>query len=210
MTKDSWIKNCSKCPFYLSFIFVDDSVVFCRATRAETHELTNIINLYEGASGQKVNLDKFEMCFSKNSHRSIKQSFKDVFPIQITDKMTKYLGIPAYVGRSKNNIFQNIVDKIRSKLKGWKERCLSFVGRAILIKAVAQATPTYIMSFFYFLWEFVSRLRVLCASSGGEIMIWIRRFTGSISKSCAKSKKNGGMGFRTMRAFNEAMLAKHC
>jgi hypothetical protein len=85
--------------------------------------------------------------------------------------MTKYLGIPAYVGRSKNNIFQNIVDKIRSKLKGWKERCLSFVGRAILIKAVAQATPTYIMSFFYFLWEFVSRLRVLSASSGGEIMM---------------------------------------
>jgi hypothetical protein len=34
------------------------------------------------------------------------------------------------------------------KLKGWKEKSLSFAGRGTLIKAVAQAIPTYLMSSF--------------------------------------------------------------
>jgi len=33
-------------------------------------------------------------------------------------------------------------------LKGWKERNLSFEGRSVLIKVVAHAIPTYIMSCF--------------------------------------------------------------
>ena len=34
------------------------------------------------------------------------------------------------------------------KIAGWKGKLLSNAGREILIKAVAQATPTYIMSMF--------------------------------------------------------------
>jgi hypothetical protein len=40
------------------------------------------------------------------------------------------------------------MDKIWGKLKSWKEKNLSFAGRGVLIRAVAQAIPTYVMSCF--------------------------------------------------------------
>ena len=37
-------------------------------------------------------------------------------------------------------------ERVWKKLKGWKEKTLSQAGREVLIKAVVQAIPTYVMS----------------------------------------------------------------
>lgn len=39
-------------------------------------------------------------------------------------------------------------DKVINKLKGWKEKLLSQADKTFLIKAIAQAILTYIMSCF--------------------------------------------------------------
>jgi hypothetical protein len=43
-------------------------------------------------------------------------------------------------------VFASVQDRIWKKIKGWKEKCLSKAGKETLIKAVAQAIPSYIMS----------------------------------------------------------------
>jgi hypothetical protein len=68
--------------------------------------------------------------------------------MQRVDYFSKYLGMPTQLGRSKQEVFNFILDKIWKKLKGWKEKNLSFAGRSTLIKAVIQAIPTYVMSCF--------------------------------------------------------------
>lgn len=45
-------------------------------------------------------------------------------------------------------IISIIKERIWKKLKGWKEKLLSQVGREILVKVVVQAIPTYTMSCF--------------------------------------------------------------
>lgn len=60
----------------------------------------------------------------------------------------KYLGLPSVIRKSKNQVFAEIKEKVHKKLSGWKEKMLSMGGKEILIKAMAQAIPTYTMSCF--------------------------------------------------------------
>jgi hypothetical protein len=40
------------------------------------------------------------------------------------------------------------VERIIQRINGWKERMLSVSGKEVLLKALAQAIPVYVMSFF--------------------------------------------------------------
>ena len=68
--------------------------------------------------------------------------------IKVVECHSKYLGLPAFVGRSKKQVFNFVQDRVWKKLKGWKEKFLSTTGREVLIKSVVQAIPTYVMSCF--------------------------------------------------------------
>ena len=52
------------------------------------------------------------------------------------------------IGKSKKSTFAQQKHKIAFKLAGRKEKLLSNAGKEVLIKAVAQAVPSYSMSFF--------------------------------------------------------------
>ena len=54
---------------------------------------------------------------------------------------SKYLGLPSIIGKSKNEVFVEIKEKVGRKLSGWKEKMLSMEGNEILIKVVAQVVP---------------------------------------------------------------------
>ena len=52
------------------------------------------------------------------------------------------------MGRNKRSTFNDIKEKLGRKLSGWKEKMLSKAEKEVLIRAVALAIPTYIMSCF--------------------------------------------------------------
>jgi hypothetical protein len=114
-----------------------------------------------------------------------------------------------YIGRSKTAAFAYIKDRVWKKIQGWKEIFLSKVGKNILIKAIAQAIPTSAMSCF-------DLTKTLC----DEISAMICRFWWAQQEKENKvhwlswelmtlAKKEGGLGFWDLYAFNMAMLAKH-
>jgi hypothetical protein len=100
------------------------------------------------------------------------------------------------------------MDRIWTKLKGWKEKNLSFEGRSVLIKSVAQAIPTYIMSCFLLPKGVCDKIeRAVCNFWWGNFgssrkILWIKK------ERIFKPKQDGGMGFKSLRDFNLAMLAK--
>jgi len=157
---------------------------------------------------KKINLDESEMVFSPNISRDFKEEFQNHLLVKISDCIHKYLGMPTHFGRSKEQEFHFIMERIWKKLKGWKEKCLSFEGRGVLIKAVAQAIPTYYMSCFMLPKGLCTRIeKAICSFWWGTTdtkkkMHWVSK------EKLFRSKHSGGLGFKTLRDFNLAMLAK--
>jgi len=165
----------------------------------------SILTTYQDVSGQRINLDKSEMVFSPNVTSYFKKSIQEHLPVKISENLHKYLGMSINFGRSKEQHFQFIMDKIWKKLKGWKEKNLSFEGRGVLIRAVAQALPTYYMSCFMLSKGLCSKIeKSVCSFWWGTK----RKIHWTKNENLFKSKHMGDLGFKTLREFNYAMLAK--
>ena len=188
--------------------FADDSLLFVRASEDEVENVMDILTTYEAASGQKLNMDKSEMSFSRNIDLEKRNMLQMKLTFKAVEGHDKYLGLPTYIGSSKKQVFQVIQDRIWKKLKGWKEKYLSQAGREVLIKSIAQAIPTYAMQCFSLPKSILYDVEKVCRN-----FFWGQK--GEERKTCwvaweklYGSKKEGGMGFRNMQIFNQAMLAK--
>ena len=100
-------------------------------------------------------------------------------------------------------------EKLAKKLADWKEKFLSKASKEILIKVVAQATRTYTMSCFkipnYLCDELTSMIHNFWwgqKQDEKKKMAWLSREKLCAPKSC------GGMGFKWLKPFNLALLAK--
>ena len=200
---------CRHGPKISHLFFADDSLLFCRARVEEVEKIQELLRKYELASGQKINALKTTIFFSRNVPMTIKELIQNSLGVSEIKEYEKYLGLPAVVGRNKKVSLNYIKDRVWGKLQGWKEKLLSQAGKEVLLKAVVQAIPTFAMNCF--------RLPVgLCQ----DIEMLIRKFwwgqRGERRKIhwkkwevMCKPKMEGGLGFKDLCKFNEAMLAKH-
>ena len=78
--------------------------------------------------------------------QEIQRQLSGLLGVQDDDEKGLYL--PYMVGRSKSEIFRLVRERVWKKLKEWKEKTLTQAGKNVLIKVVAQAIPTYVMSCF--------------------------------------------------------------
>ena len=128
--------------------FADDNLIFCKASLEECDSLQRILRVYEKALGQQLNRAKISLFFSQNTRDEVKEEIKIRFGAQIIHQHEKYRGLPSLVCRNKRNSFNDIKEKLAKKLAGWKEKLFCKAVKEVLIKAVAQAIPTYFMSCF--------------------------------------------------------------
>ena len=56
---------------------------------------------------------------------------------QVIKPHEAYLGLPSLVGRSKNDTFAQLKQRVANKVSGWKEKILTPTKKEILIKSVA-------------------------------------------------------------------------
>jgi hypothetical protein len=202
------VKICPQAPSVSHLLFADDSLILIRAKREHAMQLYNILDIYEQCSGQVINKRKSAVLFSRNANHNDKEEIKQSLQIQHETMNEKYLGLPVHVGQDRVQTFAYLKDRIWKRIQGWKEKMLSWAGKEILIKAVAQAIPTFAMGCFDVTKSICNQISTMICRywwsqrEGSHKIHWLCR------DKMIRPKSEGGLGFRDIHAFNLAMLAK--
>jgi hypothetical protein len=123
-------------------------LVLLKVSKENATHLRNVLSLYEDFSGQTIKYTKSATMFSPNNPKRVRKKVMDILKIHMETRNEKYLGLPAYVGRSRISTFAYLKGRMWAKIQVWDERLLSRAAKDVLIKACAQAIPTFAMSCF--------------------------------------------------------------
>ncbi|KAL5577919.1 hypothetical protein UlMin_019618 [Ulmus minor] len=202
------IKIASGCPSISHLFFADDSLIFCKAKLSEATHLKSCLTSYAKASGQLINFDKSALSFSPNTRSNDKITICLVFGVNQVQSHELYLGLPTFSMKNKRIQFRYIRDRVIRKLQGWKERTFSQGGKEVLLKSVVQSIPTYTMSCFILPDSLIQDIEAVCArfwwgSSADHKKVHWKKWI-----DLCRPKSEGGLGFRHLAHFNQALLGK--
>ena len=81
-------------------MYVDDIVLFLKATSKDAPNLNKLLEKYYKWSGQSINKDKSGVFFSKHTHHPHRRSIKSILLIKTLKNDVVYLGAPLFLSRS--------------------------------------------------------------------------------------------------------------
>ena len=200
----TWEHSQEKNPCHL--LYADDILLSIKAYKRGLRSAQELLSKYQVSSGQCFNLQKSQLFTGKCSARRARM-IKGLLHIPQALLPSTYLGVPIFLGSSRHSHFNLILDSIRSRLAGWKFKCLSFAGRLIMVKHVLSSIPLHI-----------SLAIPIPSKTCPQIERLMRNFLWLVSpeKMCSLvnwetvclPKTEGGLGLRRVKDFNEACMMK--
>jgi hypothetical protein len=98
----------------------------------EWQQLVLILGKYEQASRQKINIQKTSVFFSCNTSLERRQEILQLSGLTETHRIDAYMGLPTFVGKSRNQAFSYIKEQMPHILMNWKVNFLSQAGKEVL------------------------------------------------------------------------------
>lgn len=135
-------------PSVSHLFFADDFLLFAKATIREATKLDECLGKYMAWSVQKVNQEKSSAHFSKNFRGQQVLPILEQLQLKKLPTKAKHLGLPLVIPRAKAGAAADIREKFIKKITGPKAKVLFQTGCTMMIKIVAGAIPSYLMSFY--------------------------------------------------------------
>lgn len=153
------------------------------------------------------NLPVKNVC-GKNLDNTLKNRLASILNVPLWDSSGNYLGISTKWGRAKSQSLKCLMEKISTRLSGWKGKLLTQAGKGILIKAIIQAIPSYVMSILRLSKKFCKKISSSVANLWWSSKVGSRGIHWKDWRYICQPKKDGGMGFKDFNHMNFSLLIK--
>ena len=127
--------------------FADDTLILGEKSWANVRAMRAVLHLFAAMSGLNVNFNKSELVGVHVSQSWLLEA-SSVLRCRVGALLILYLGLPVGGDPRRLNFWEPVINRIKSRLSGWKSRHLSFGGRLVLLKSVLTSLPVYALSFF--------------------------------------------------------------
>ncbi|GJZ26652.1 RNA-directed DNA polymerase, eukaryota, reverse transcriptase zinc-binding domain protein [Tanacetum coccineum] len=162
--------------------FADDLIMLCHGDRCSVTVLRNALSNFSKVSGLHPNLNKCTM-FCGSLDEETRNEISSIFPFKEGKLPVRYLGVPLVTKKIGITDCKQLIDKVNQKLSDWKNKTLSYAGRAQLIASVLGSMQNSGES-----------------CKGKAKVAW---------KEVCKPKDQGGLGFKSLELWNKTLLVKH-
>ncbi|KAJ4730974.1 RNA-directed DNA polymerase (reverse transcriptase)-related family protein [Rhynchospora pubera] len=202
------VKVAHTSPCITHAIYADDLILMGDTAEAEVQVFTSLLHKFALASGLCINPSKSGLWFSKACGRQTMDRVQSAWQARKVQGEERYLGI--IIGE-RGDIKRNgrlLLEKIRTKLSGWKSHMLSHAGRMILIKAVLMSIPVYAMSLEMLPKGILNDINRLMAKFLWGKTDQTRYLTLIGWQKICKPTEYGGLGIKNLEKFGEALFLK--
>ena len=192
--------------------YADDTTFFIQGSWAAAHTLSIMMDIFSDFSGLHLNRAKSSFIgFGLSSEELVGCAWILATPIGALP--IRYLGVPLVDRRLRIRDWQPVLDKVETRLGGWRARFLSRGGgggHLVLLKAVLSAIPTYFMAIFTMPAGVRLRLESVMrgffwrgprqeGSRGVALVAW---------ENVCRPVSQGGLGVPHLQQANTALLTK--
>jgi hypothetical protein len=195
-------------PGVSNLLFANDSLLFFKASSEEVRSVGSALDLFQRCTGQLISHSKCSLLFSLACPQSKQLDIKSILHVPNSTFEEKYLGLPTPDGRMKGDQFQPILNRFTKRLTNWAERFMSHGAKDTLIKSVAQAIPAYAMGIFKMSMGFCKEYERLIQDFWWGDDKENKKVHWMAWENMIKPKGRGGLGFRDIHLFNQALLAR--
>ncbi|XP_071679572.1 uncharacterized protein [Lolium perenne] len=165
-----------------------------------------VLEKYSRSTDQLINPNKCSIYFGQACEENVKAQAKSILQFTAETFETRYLGLPTPKGRMSKGKFQS-QGKLTKRVLQIKNH-MAQGGKEVFIKAVAQSLSTYVMGVYKLPLGLCDDLTKIIrdfwwgSEKGKRKMDWVAW------EIMLKPKIKGGMGFKDMRIFNQALLVR--
>ena len=201
------IRGGRRSPMNISHLFfVDDTIVFCEASKEQLTHLSWILFWFEAAAGLRINLAKSEIIPIGEVDEV--EGLAVELDCRVGSLPSQYLGLPLRAPSRAISVWHGVEERMRRRLALWKRQYISKGGRITLIKSTLASMSIYQMTLFRMPKIVARRLEKVQRDflwRGGN-------FEGKIHlvnwEVVCMDKNKGGLGLRKLALLNKALLSK--
>ncbi|CAN0877149.1 LINE-1 reverse transcriptase homolog, partial [Linum grandiflorum] len=105
--------------------FADDLMMFTNGTVHGVRQLKHLLGTFRSISGLGINPSKSTLFCSASVPAGIRKDMQDELGFSIGELPVRYLGVPLVSGRLKAVDCKSLIDRITSRIWGWRSHLLS-------------------------------------------------------------------------------------